>query len=586
MEKKKAGIFLYSSIGFVILMLILLFIFKGIPPSDFLYKILSFKIKSPDPFNVKITKAVINLIFAGILAVLISLGAKYPKLNPFKKWLPKLADFLTGFFTIRVLLVIIAGYFAILFYLAVSRYDLGIDEVGYLIYAKSFAHNGFAYCILNGKFWVMDTYAMLPMYVIAVINFLLGLTEVWHFKLLATLLSLCSLYVIFRITRKLYSRQAAVLFLFLLSVQPGFGFVASSFFGEIVQALFFFSAVYLWLKDDTPMTSKKVYIISLLFAVCIQTKFQVSQSIFLSLIIFHFIDKEKKALPIFFFTVVFVIAIALLRLAPAVIYDRSFLTPYIKFWYGEFFENVNRTALALLDRTQFFNKFLSFIFTVLLMGGIFLRAKKPFEKFISLFTLFYLLWWIVYFWLSNYRVLFIGIITFCFLLAEFIYDIYRKYANDASPKAAAWIPALCILTLMAYGYSINIIYASIGINDAVQFDLDGAKSRLFIPVAYDKSQKEFYREAKNVLRGVDSVYIASGGQACYIPQFYLGESRIFDKDFLGKSVESTAGAKYVIIDRTAFPLGLEEGYKVLDALNVHRTLLLKNGEYELYSVEK
>jgi len=172
------------------------------------------------------------------------------------------------------------------------------------------------------------------------------------------------------------------------------------------------------------------------------------------------------------------------------------------------------------------------------------------------------------------------------LLAAFVYDYYNKYleSGEKSPKAMAWISATCLVLLMAYGYSINILYASIGNNDGVEFDLDGAKSRLFTPVIFDNSQKEFYGEAKTILQGVDSVYLPSGGEGIIIPQFYLGQSRIFDLEFLKRSLEISPSAKYVIIDRTGFPLGLEKGRKELDSLGVQRNLLLKKGEYELYLV--
>ena len=213
-------------------------------------------------------------------------------------------------------------------------------------------------------------------------------------------------------------------------------------------------------------------------------------------------------------------------------------------------------------------------------------TKTPLEKFLSVFTLLFLIWWIVYFKLSNYRVLFIGIIPLCFLLAAFTTDYYHKILASGikSGRTLIYISSVFIFVLSVYGFSQNLIYAAIGNNDAVQFDLDETKSRLFSPVKQDNSQKEFYKEAAAVLKNVDSVYVPFIGQACFLPQFYLGENKVFDYTVLVNSLKSSTSLKYVIIDRTTFPLGLQEGYRRIDSLKVHKNLILKKGGYELYSV--
>ncbi len=81
------------------------------------------------------------------------------------------------------------------------------------------------------------------------------------------------------------------------------------------------------------MNVKKIFIISLLFAFTMQTKFQVSQSIILSLIVFHFVDKKRKALTILFLTIGIVFTFAFIRMVPTFIYNKSFIIPYFKFWF-------------------------------------------------------------------------------------------------------------------------------------------------------------------------------------------------------------------------------------------------------------
>jgi hypothetical protein len=588
MEEKKTVRYIYLSAAFAAILLGLLIFLRFFLPSNILESVLSFQIKHPEPFDSRVNNAIFSVFIASLIVFLFLLGNKYLKFNPLKKYLPNIADFFSKVLTLRLVLVTVIVYLAALFCLAISRFDLGVDEVGYLIYAGNFFKTGYAYCILNGKFFMLDNYAMLPMYLFSTVNFLFGLTDVWHFKLLASLLSICSIIIISRIASKLYNTKTAILFLFFLVVQPGFGFVASSFFGEIVQAAFFFTAVYIWLKDDSSLNAKKIFVISLLFALSIQTKFQLSQITLLTLLVFHFVDNRKKALSILFFTLAIAVSLAIIRTIPAAISDKTNIIMYLRFWAGQLWGNPERDLLFFIDRTHFFNRFLPVIFLTLILGAVFIWAEKPHEKFLSLFTLFYFLWWIFYFRLSNYRVLFIGIITLCFLLAAFVYDYYSKILEEGkkSQRTLALISAVCVFVIASYGFTENLIYAFIGNNDAVQFDLDESKSRLFTPVKWDNSQKEFYREAKKILQNVDSVYITLGGQASFIPQFYLGENRIYDYPYLAESLQKSPGIKYVIIDRTAYPLGLEEGYKKVDSLDVKRELLLKKGEYELYSVTK
>ncbi len=94
-------------------------------------------------------------------------------------------------------------------------------------------------------------------------------------------------------------------------------------------------------------------------------------------------------------------------------------------------------------------------------------------------------------------------------------------------------------------------------------------------------RKSFTKKQEIFFKMLIPLYIASGGQAALLPQFYLGENKIYDKEYLRESIENSPGAKYVIIDRTSFPLGLEEGYKILDSMKVQKTLLLEKGRIRI-----
>lgn len=99
-------------------------------------------------------------------------------------------------------------------------------------------------------------------------------------------------------------------------------------------------------------------------------------------------------------------------------------------------------------------------------------------------------------------------------------------------------------------------------------------------------EKLFYREIKNKISENDSIYIGSGGQSMFLTQFYLPDNPIYDYEHLKHALGRSDNSKFVIIDRVSFPLGIEEGRKLIDTLNVNKSLILKRGDFEFYSIYK
>jgi len=205
MDEKKIVKLIYASIAFVILMLGLLVLFNIFRPSDLLEKNFSLSFNHPERVNSLLNNQLRNLIFIGIFALLILLGIRYSRLIPLNKFSLKLEAFILKVLSFKSLFTAIIIYLFVLFFLAISRYDLGIDEAVYPLFAKHFWTSGFAYSIYNSKINMVDNFTMLPLYIASVINFVLNLTDVWHFKLLASLLSLATIYIISRISFKLYN---------------------------------------------------------------------------------------------------------------------------------------------------------------------------------------------------------------------------------------------------------------------------------------------------------------------------------------------------------------------------------------------
>lgn len=165
------------------------------------------------------------------------------------------------------------------------------------------------------------------------------------------------------------------------------------------------------------------------------------------------------------------------------------------------------------------------------------------------------------------------------ILAVRIYnDFILKF--PAQQRAVRIFSASAVLLLMAYGFSANIIYAYIGYNDGVQFDMDGYRNRLFTTPVYDTSQKDFYRNLKNYTGEKDTIY-----NGTWVAQYYL-ENPVCTFDKMKESLSSNPGEKYMIVTRDFYPLGFEKIYTQVDSLGVKKELIFSTPKHELYKIKK
>jgi len=479
-------------------------------------------------------------------------------------------------------------YIIVLFVLAIKNFDLGTDEACYVVYAKAFCSYGFPFGTINGDLFQIDYYSYLPHYLFTFLFSLFNADSVWHFKFLSTLLSLVSIASIFFIIKKIYGFNTSVLFLLFFTVQPGFGYISSSFFGEVTQTALIFLAAYFWLIKNEKVTNKTVLLTGFIFALAIHTKIQSLIPVVVCLILYIFMDRSKKSALVLLSSLAFTFLIASIRLIPVMLYEPSFVSGIPRFWFLFLQSQSKNNIIELSARIVLFNKFLPiFLFSIITAVFAF-RLKSAFEKFLYSYALIVILWWIFSYHLSNYRLIFMGLIPLMFLMALLVTGWFKEFSDrsDITKPGTAYLTSFCILLLCWWGFSTNLVYACIGYNDGVQFDLDGSKSVNFSQLVYDNSQKKFYDNVLISVEPSDSIYVLSGGTQIFVPQYYLGSRRVFDFGALKSRVVSGAIPKFVIIDRTGYPLGLDEGYKMIDSLNVHRKLVLKEGEFELYSIFK
>lgn len=488
---------------------------------------------------------------------------------------------------LKTLLVINLIYIVILFIIAVMNYDLGTDEACYVVYTRTILKYGLPMGLVNGKIFQIDYYSYLPEYIVSVLFSIFNPNSVWFYKLIAVIISSLSIATIFYVIKKIYSFNAAVLFLFFLTVHPGFGYVSTSFFAEIPQTAIIFIAAYYWLYKNESVKKKTIMLTSLLFALAIHTKIQAVVPVILGLVLFRFIDESKKPLRVLFYTLFFTFIIALIRLIPALFYNPDYILYIPRFWFL-FSQNISSSFLKDWDRLVWFNKFFPLILFVLIIGYSVLKDKLKFESFICSYSVFIVLWWIFYYNLLNYRLIFLGVVPLVFLMALLVIEQAKKRA-DLPGRFKLYVRyffAFCILILGLWGFTTNIIYAYIGYNDGVQFDLDGYRVIHSEDVKRDNSQKNFYYDLNTMLGPKDSIFVPANGISTFVSQFYLGTDKVFPVETLKSSLSENNSPKLIIIDRISFPLGLEKGYQKLDSLGVNRKLLLKKGQYELYELSK
>jgi hypothetical protein len=164
-----------------------------------------------------------------------------------------------------------------------------------------------------------------------------------------------------------------------------------------------------------------------------------------------------------------------------------------------------------------------------------------------------------------------------------LYEDHIIGFKDKIPYLRLLITTFIIL-LMFNGFLTNIIYAIKGNNDAVQFDLDGSKSiytdsgelRFSLHGVTDNSQKVFFNKIKKILKPQDTIY-----NPTFVTNAYLSNPMAFLS-----TIQNFDTGKYIIIGRDAYPLGLDQGYKMIDSLKLQKDLIYKYGEFELYSIHK
>lgn len=553
-----------------------------ITPSEIIQKTVDTPFRNPERVNALFYGILLRIAALGvfILAVLwFSASEYYPKA---KAAVVKLLTGASKALSLNFLLYVTLIYVIVLFVMGVVNYDLGTDESWYICLGENFSKTLIPYYTSNGEIFIIDTISMLPYYAVCFVNYGLGLTEVWHFKLVAVIFSVAALITLFRVFSKRYDKQVAVIFLFFLALQPGFGYVATSFFGELLQSAFIITGLYIWLKSPGEIDLRRIIIVALFFTAAIHTKFQLILLLTIILLILHFTDRKTLPLKILLYTFMFTALLSLLRTIPVLISEPSSFRSLVVI--NLFAEKLSNSSFyVILERFQFLNRFFPLgVLTLIALGFSFYCMKDTFDRFIMSFSVVTSLWWIFFWPIIPYRVAFMGFILLALMAAIIVRKVYTVYTQKYPNRSVILKYALTFsaLFLMMYGYSANLIYAYIGYNDGVQFDLDGFKSRFISGIERDNSQKEFFAELKKVISPEDTIY------NCYSVTTFYVKNPFFRLDKMKTSLENSGSEKYVLITRDMYPLGFDEIYSRLDSMGLNKRMIIKKPGHELYGVTK
>lgn len=582
--KIKKNLYIYTGLIFLFFTAIqILFIFTD--PSTLLQKI-NFPFNTPDKINNLATKQVLLIQICFLIltsALWLYKSSYYPLILSRLKFL---FNRISIVFNYRLIIFLIISYLGILFIISIINFDLGFDEAWYLHWAKNFSATGIAFYLTNGNISIIDTITMLPYYLVSSIVYWVGGNQVWHFKLLSTLLSIIALIYLFYFTKLISNKIAAMLAILFLVIQPGFGFVSTSFFGELFQVFFVLLGLNYWLNNSSE-NNKNIIISSVFFSLAIHTKFQLLIVLLITIIIFGLITKKQSSFKIIIYTLLFTVLIGFIRILPVVFADIKNIRYLLIMDWVSGSSITQSLSFTAFEKIQLFNKFFSLPLFLIIIYASFKYLKKQIEIFLTIFSVVAVFWWIFLFPYSTYRHPFIAIIFLCIIGALLGNKWYSENDNIIKNSLAYKYLIISVFSfLMLYGMSANVIYSYIGYNDGVQFDLDGFNSRLFEPVKHDNSQKDFHAELKKIVSPLDTLYNGS-----FVTRFYLPNT-IFTKEKISESLKNSpdGDTKYFLVTRDVYPLGFTKIYAELDSLAAVDTLqvqlLLKMGEHEMYGIAK
>ena len=387
-------------------------------------ELLNLRVNYPLEVQQFIKKICIYLFLCSTLIFTLLLLQKYNKMSSIKSYFQVILNKAEKLLKLKYFVLFCLIYLIALFYITINNYDLGFDEAWYLDYALNFIKTGFPFYIINEELAWISIADMLPNYILFLFYSFISSITLEGVKFISSILSIAGITLIFYSIYKSNSRIVPILTIIFIVLQPGFGFVASSFFGEIIAIGFLFIGIYLLFNKN------KLIWASLFFSLSIQTKLQLLIIIIATFLICILIWQDKKIIKALFLTILFLGAISLIRIIPVLFYEPTLVFNIIEQYYHLSSYHNNGFSIITLERLQLYNRLFPISILIIISFLSFPALKTKFEKFIYVFAILMNVYWIFFFSFITYRHLFMGVIPLCYLTALFLNHYYitlKKY---------------------------------------------------------------------------------------------------------------------------------------------------------------
>lgn len=558
---------------FVLALLAILYLGFSDIPLRIAQHVFGFKINYHEAFNLYIQKLSITGVIFLIALYLVVTNKFWKIIRTIISYGEKIAIKIENILNLKVWFTFSFIYLIILFGIAIVHYDLGIDEAWYLHYAENFASQGVPFYTINEEIQLVDFMTMLPHYITyAIADFFIPI-NLYVVKTIATILSLTGLILIAYTIINTRSTSLSLLTLSFIILQPGFGFITSSFFGEVLSIGLLFLGMYFILKEDG-----KIILGILSVVLAIHTKFQLLPLVLFTLLLLSFFYHDKKLLRNTGIVLFLTILLMGLRLLPFLTHEGGLVMIIKQFYHLSTSYHDNSYFFLKLERLQLLNRFFPLSFFLILVPVSFPLLKNKFEKFVFIFGIVTILYWTFFFRFVTYRHLFLGIIPFCYLAAIVVQHLFAYLTQKISLRSTLIVKLFSIFSFIlffTYGTSTNLIYAWRGYNDGVQFDMDGYQNQLFGKIEHDNSQQLFYHFIQSNIDSDIAIYTESP----HVSKFYL-KNDIYQLNRLPNQT-SFDDPIYIIISREFFPNQIDEGFKQLKALQIEFDTVYQHGDFFL-----
>lgn len=456
--------------------------------------------------------------------------------------------------------------------------DVGADEGYYISSIKNFYQNGYFGLEQNNFAEFRNQGLLYPFFGLKfVVNF-----NIYLPRILNIVYSLAFLIILLFYFYKNYSIKIYLVFLLLLVFDRTYFFVASSAFIEPSAMLFLFTGAYFYFIKNKENLSIPFFALAGLSKLQIMPILLIS---FLFIAVFNENEKSEKGKEIIFLS-----KIILLWIVGAVIF--TFLQGYdfrdiilslfrISHSSGEIVY-----SLPFFNRLSHFNNFFN-LFNVTIFSFVLcyyiknFKKIKPFERFLFIFAVFNITWWILSFYSISPRHVIYGVVINYFLFSIAVYRIYKSIAQTELKNILIGFLSLFLIFNFLNNFVFHAIQIRTGISDEILLAINGYREPFGdCKDAIKSGQKKFYDFINDNLKGEKNYCIAAG---CNKVLFTNIEFKHPPKNFI-KDNTIPKGSYFLLTFIDYKNKYVTDELEIF--LNNNAELIFKKNFYEIYKITK